>query len=62
MNKSLYEYLLEENVKILKAIFETKVVDTKKELLEQLKENLKYIKVLEVKLNIGTERGVRYGK
>lgn len=60
MNKSLYEYLLEENVKLLKAIFETNVVEQKKELYKQLSDNLEYIKLLEVKIQ-NSERGVMYG-
>lgn len=60
MNKSLYEYLLEENVKLLKAIFETKILETRKELYKQLRDNLEYIKLLEVKIQ--NESGVRYGK
>ena len=59
MNKSLYEYLLEENVKLLKAIFETNVVEQKKELYKQLRDNLEYIKLLEVKIQ--NESGVMYG-
>lgn len=60
MNRTLYEYILQENVELLKAIYNSKIEDNKKELLLRLKDNLEYIKLLEVKMQ--NESGVKYGR
>lgn len=60
MNKNLYDFLIEENAMLLKEFYITKVVEVKKELLMKIKDNLEYIKLLEIKIQ--NESGVRYGK